>query len=329
LGGPETLTSLRSKQVSRAVLNNIVWIIFIVLMVVFSVSIKGFLTADNYINIIYHSVFIGILAIAETFILIAGQIDLSIESTAACAAIISVWLCSSSPYASGLLANTGIGFIVIVIIGILIGSFNAFFVVKLKINSFLVTLSSYIFVRALAVWITGGYGMNGLPGSFRFIDTIKVLDIPMMVYFMFIMYIFFEFVLRRTRFGRHIYILGGNEMAARNFGINVNSLIFKVFILSSVIAAIVGWLMASRANGAVASMGKNYLFEVLAAVVIGGVSMSGGIGSLVGVFAGSLILSSIHSALNITAVSPFITDVIQGFLIIIAVSLDSLKRMFR
>jgi ribose transport system permease protein len=150
-----------------------------------------------------------------------------------------------------------------------------------------------------------------------------------MVYLMFFLYVVFEFLLRRSRFGRHVYILGGNESAARNFGINVNRLLFKVFILSGVISAFVGWLMAARANGAVASMGRNYLFEVLAAVVIGGVSLTGGEGSLVGVFAGALILSSIHSALNITAMSPFITNVIQGFLIIIAVSLDSLKRMFK
>jgi len=108
--------------------------------------------------------------------------------------------------------------------------------------------------------------MSGLPDSFRFIDKIKLVNIP---------------------------------------------------------------LMAARADGAVAGMGRNYLFEVLAAVVIGGVSLAGGEGSLVGVFAGVLILSSIHSALNITAMSPFITNAIQGFLIIIAVSLDSLKRMFK
>jgi len=321
--------TLNYKLVARGFLNNIVWIILIILMVVFSITIGGFFSTENYINIIYHSVFIGILAIAETYVLISGNMDLSIESTAACSAILSVWLCSSSQYASGLQLNTWIGFITIIVIGALIGSYNAFFIVKLKINSFLVTLSSYICVRAIAIWLTGGYGMQGLPAAFRFVDTTKILNVPLMVYVMFAMFIFFEFILGKTRFGKHIYVLGGNENAARNFGINVDKLLFKVFILSGIVAALAGWLMAARANGAVASMGKGFLFEVLAAVIIGGVGLSGGIGALVGVFAGSLILSCIHSALNIVGISPFITNFIRGILIIVAVSLDALKRIFK
>ena len=319
----------RLKLIGRSVINNIVWVIFLVLMLSFSLGIKGFFSVDNYINIIYHSVFIGILAIAETYVLISGNLDLSVESVAACSAIMSVWLSSTSKYASGLMLPTWIGFVTVIAMGIAVGLFNAFFVVKLEINAFLVTLSSYIFVRAIAIWVTGGYGMSGLPDAFRFIDRVKVFDIPLMVFLMIGFYIFFEFILKRTRFGRHIYVLGGNESAARNFGINTNKLLYKVFVVSGVISAIAGWLMAARANGAVASMGRNYLFEALTAVVIGGVSLTGGEGSLLGVFAGSLILSSIHSALNITAMSPFITNTIQGFLIIIAVSLDSLKRMFK
>ncbi len=319
----------RIRLITRTVLDNIVWVIFLVLMLSFSIGIKGFFSIDNYVNIIYHSVFIGILAIAETYVLISGNLDLSIESVAACSAIISVWLCSTSKYASGLMLPVWVGFLSVITIGSIIGLFNAFFVVKLKINAFLVTLSSYIFVRAIAIWITGGYGMSGLPYGFRFIDKITIIKIPLMVYLMIFLYVFFEFILKRTKFGRHVYIMGGNENAARNFGINTNKLLYKVFILSGIISSLAGWLMAARANGAVASMGRNYLFEALTAVVIGGVSLTGGEGTLVGVFAGSLILSSIHSALNITAMSPFITNAIQGFLIIVAVSLDSLKRMFK
>ncbi|MHB1346034.1 MAG: ABC transporter permease [Candidatus Humimicrobiaceae bacterium] len=313
----------------RGVLNNIVWIIFILIIVIFSITIQGFFSKENFINIIYHSVFIGILAIAETYVLISGNMDLSIESTAACSAIISVWLTASSPYASGLMLNTGIGLFVALAIGVAVGAFNAFFIVKLKINSFLVTLSSYIFVRAIGIWITGGMGMNDLPKSFRFIDVFRIFDIPLMVFLMVILYVVFEFVLKRTVFGKHLFIIGGNTTAAFNFGINVNGIIYKTFILSGVIAGLAGWLIAARANGSTSGLATGYLFEVLAAVVIGGVSLSGGVGSLVGVFAGTLVLGSIHSALNITAVSPFITDVIRGLLIIFAVSLDSLKRLFK
>jgi ribose transport system permease protein len=197
------------------------------------------------------------------------------------------------------------------------------------VDSFLVTLSTYITIRGLAILITGGMGMNGLPAAFRLVDTAKILRIPLMVFLMLLFYVFFSFLLRRTPFGRHVYIIGGNKTAAYNFGIQVNRVLLGVFVLSGVIAAVTGWFMAARTNGATAGMATGFLFEVLAAVVIGGVSLSGGMGSLVGVFAGALILSSIHSALNITAASPFITEVMRGLLILVAVALDALRRMFR
>jgi ribose transport system permease protein len=325
----EAVKKPRYRIIARILLDNIVWLIFVFCMIGFSVSIKGFFTFVNYVNIIYHSVFIGTLAIAEAFVLISGNLDLSVESTAAASAILSVWLTASSPYASGIMMNTWGAFFLILIMGVIIGFFNGFFVLKLRIESFLVTLSTYIVIRAMAVWITGGFGMNDLPSAFRFVDTTTLFKIPLMVFLMILFYVFFTFILRRTKFGKHLYIIGGNINAAYNFGINVNWALFRVFILSGVISAITGWLMAARTNGATAGMGMGYLFEVLAAVVIGGVSLSGGVGSLVGVFAGSLILSSIHSALNITAVSPFITGVIRGLLILLAVSMDALKRMFR
>jgi ribose transport system permease protein len=320
---------ITKKRVVIFVLNNVVWLIFITLMVGFSVFIKGFFSVENYRNILYHSVFIGMLAIAETLILISGNMDLSVESTAAFAAIISVWLCGASSTTSGLLLNSWLGILIIIIAGGLVGAFNAFFILKLKINSFLVTLATYVTLRGLAVLISKGYGMSELPDSFRFINTVEFLTLPLMVFLLFFFYIFFEFILKNTQFGRHIYVIGGNVNAAYNFGINVNKVLLKVFVLSGIISAITGWLMAARVNGANAGIGSGYLFEVLAAVVIGGVGLSGGFGSLVGVFAGSLILSAIHNAINISAISPFYTTVIRGGLIFVAIALDSLKRIFR
>jgi ribose transport system permease protein len=317
------------KKVLIFSLNNVVWFIFIVLMIGFSIFIKGFSSIENYRNILYHSVFIGMLAIAEAIVLISGNMDLSVESTAAGAAIISVWLVGASSTTSGLLLNSWLGILIIIIAGGLVGAFNAFFILKLKINSFLVTLATYVTIRGVAVLISKGYGMSELPASFRFINTVEFLTLPLMVFLLFFFYILFEFVLRNTQFGRHVYVIGGNVSAAYNFGIKVNRVLFKVFVLSGIISAITGWLMAARVNGANAGIGSGYLFEVLAAVVIGGVGLSGGYGSLVGVFAGSLILSAIHNAINISAISPFYTTVIRGGLIFIAIGLDSLKRLFK
>jgi len=325
----EALAAQRANRIFRGILDNIVWIILVLLVVIFSSTIDGFFSIRNYINIIYHSVFIGMLAIAESYCLISGNLDLSIESMAGLGAILSAWLCGTSPFASGLNVNSFVGLLIIISIGALVGLINGFFILRLRIHSFLVTLSTYIIVRGLAVLLTGGKGVSQLPYSFRFVDTIRLFNMPLMVYIMLIFYIFFYFILENTRFGKHLFVIGGNINAAYNFGINVNRVLFRVFILSGIISGFTGWLMAARANGATPAIASGFLFEVLAAVVIGGVSLVGGVGSLVGVFAGVLILSSLHSALNILAISPFITEVVRGGLVLVAIVLDSVKRMFR
>jgi ribose transport system permease protein len=317
------------KRLLRWIINNVVWIILIAIVLIFSITINGFVSVRNYINIVYHSVFIGILAIATSYCLISNNLDLSVESMAGFAAILSAWLCGSSTFASGYLLNPYLGLLFVMAVGALLGVFNAFFILKLNINSFLVTLSTYIIVRGIAVLLTGGQGVSRLPDSFRLVDTIHILTIPLMVYLMFLLYIFFQMILSTTRFGRHIYVIGGNQTAAYNFGINVHGTIFKVFILSGVLAAITGWLIAARTNGATPTVASGFLFETLAAVIIGGVSMTGGVGSLPGVIGGVLLLSSIHSALNILAISPFVTEIIRGLLVLVAIVLDSLKRVIR
>ncbi len=216
-----------SKRIFRWVINNIVWIILIVIIVMFSITIPGFVSIGNYINIVYHSVFIGILAIAVSYCLISNNLDLSVELMAGFGAIVSAWLCGSSVFASGYAINPYLGLLIVLGIGAVLGMINAFFVLKLNINSFLVTLSTYIIVRGVAVLLTGGQGVSRLPNSFRLIDTIRLLDIPLMVYLMFVFYLVFQFILRNTRFGRHIYIIGGNSTAAYNFGVNVKGTILR------------------------------------------------------------------------------------------------------
>ena len=318
-----------NKRIFRWVINNIVWIILIVIIVMFSITIPGFVSVGNYINIVYHSVFIGILAIAVSYCLISNNLDLSVESMAGFGAIVSAYLCGSSVFASGYRVNPYLGLLIVMGIGAMLGMINAFFVLKLNINSFLVTLSTYIIVRGIVVLLTGGQGVSRLPDSFRLIDTIRVLDIPLMVYLMFVFYFIFQYILRNTRFGRHIYIIGGNSTAAYNFGVNVKGTILRVFILSGMLAGFTGWLIAARTNGATPTSANGFLFETLAAVIIGGVSMTGGVGSLTGVIGGVILMSALHSAINILAISPFVTEVVRGSLVLIAIVLDSLKRLLR
>ena len=150
-----------------------------------------------------------------------------------------------------------------------------------------------------------------------------------MVFLMIVLFMVFQFILKKILFGRHVYVIGGNPQAAYKFGVNVSGTLFRVFILSGMLAALTGWLIAARINGATPTAANGFLFEVMAAVIIGGVSMTGGLGNLSGVIGGVLLLSAIHSALNIMAISPFVTEVIRGLLVLIAVVLDSVKRMLK
>ncbi len=321
--------NFRSNRILKLILDNIVWLIFLVILLVFSLTITGFFNLQNYINIVYHSVFIGILAISVSYCLICGNIDLSVESVAGLGAILTAWFCGRSVFTSGLNMNPFLALLLVMAIGGLVGAVNAFFIIKLHIDSFLVTLSSYIYVRGLAVLLTGGQGVSQMPAALRFVDTVKILNMPLMVYLMLGLYVLFYFILSNTRFGRHVYIVGGNETAAYNFGIDVKGTILRVFILSGALAGLTGWLMVARSNGSTPTVATGYLFEALAAVIIGGVSMTGGIGALPGVIGGVLLLSSIHSALNILDISPFVTDVIRGLLVLLAIVLDSVKRILR
>lgn len=322
----EVLVEQRTTRIFRLISDNMIWFILLSSIMVFSLTVPGFFGARNFRNIIHHSVFIGLLAIAESYCLISGNLDLSIESVAGMGAILSAWLCGASVFASGLYVNPFVGLLIVTVIGAAVGFTNGFFILRFKINPFLVTFSMYIIIRGLAVFLTGGRGVSQLPGSFRLVDTIKFLTLPLMVYIMLIFFMFFYFVLEKTRFGRHTFVIGGNINAAYNFGINVNRHLFRIFVLSGAISGFTGWLMTARAGGATPAMARGFLFETLAAVVIGGVSITGGFGSLTGVLAGVLLLSSMRSALNILAISPFITEVIRGLLVLVAIVLDSVKR---
>lgn len=319
----------RTRLLTQRALDNLVWIILIAAVVAFSLTIDGFFSSRNFVNIIYHAVFIGILAIGETYCLISGKMDLSIESTAAFSAILAAWLMGESQFTSGLYLAPPYAVLIVLAFGCAVGLVNALLIVKLNIDAFLVTLSMYITVRGLALWLTEGKGVSLLPDSFRLLDTVQIVVIPLMVYIMLACYLVFWFVLVKSRFGRHVFVIGGNIDAAFKHGVPVNRVIFKMFALSGVLAAFTGLLIAARADGATAASATGFLFDVLAAIVIGGVSLNGGRGSLVGVFAGVLLLSVIRTALNILAINPFVTDVVRGLLVMFAIVLDSAKRMRR
>jgi ribose/xylose/arabinose/galactoside ABC-type transport system permease subunit len=323
------LGSRGARQLAYRLIDNAVWLVLALILIAFSVLIDGFASPRNLTNILYHSCFVGILAIPLTFVLISRNIDLSIGSVAGLAAIVSAWLAGSSVYASGVALDPYLALALVLGIGGAVGLVNGFVITRFGVDSFLMTLATLIIVQGLALVITEGRGVSLLPDSFRLIDTIRPAGVPLMVFLASGLYVLFEWVLRRTQFGRHLYVVGGNRDAGENFGIRVQSVIVKVFVFSGIMAAFTGWLLAARLNGASPGVATTLLFDVLAACVIGGVSLRGGVGSLVGVLGGVLLLGALTNALSLMAVSPFVVDVLRGTLILAALLLDSMKRRVR
>ncbi len=318
------MPGFEKKDIIRWMMDNIVWFILILVVLAFSAGIRGFAQWGIYKNILYHSVFVGILAVGEAFCIISKEMDLSIESVLGLATVVTAYLTGSSSDASGLLLNGFITLALVLFMGSLIGLFNAFLIVKLKISSFIITLSGYLIFRALGLVVTKGHGVTKLRPELVAVARTNIGPIPLMVIIMIGVYALFYVVLKWTQFGRHIYLVGDSREASYNAGIRVSKVLFGAFILSSMLSAFSGWLLAARINGSSPGVGMGMLFEAFAAVVIGGVSLQGGVGNLTGVFAGAILLSAISSAISILGMPAFYMNIIRGGFIIIAVLLDAL-----
>lgn len=317
------------KDIMRWTLDNIVWFILFLVILVFSVGIKGFAQWGIYRNIFYHAVFVGILAIAEALCIMSKEMDLSVESVLGLAAVVTAYLTGASADASGLLLNGFLTLGIVLLMGAAIGLFNGFFIVKLKISSFIITLASYLIFRAVGLVVTKGHGVIRLRPEVVAVARINFGPIPLLVVIMIAVYALFHVVLTRTQFGRHVYLVGDSREASYNAGIRVDKVLFGAFILSGVLSALAGWLLAARTNGSSPGIGMGMLFEAFAAVVIGGVSLRGGVGKLTGVFAGAILLSTISTAVSIVGMPPFYMNIIRGGFIIIAVLIDALISRIR
>ncbi len=324
-GGAAAQPSATQRRIVTFLLDHLVWFILAVVLISFSLAIEHFFQLGIFINILRQATFVGILAVGLSLVLISGHMDLSIESVMAFAAMITASLVASGGKTFGVDINPWLTLPIALAAGAAIGYGNGFLVAKLQISAFIVTLAAFIGVRGIGLVMTGGRSVYGLPPDLRWVANTSLGGIPLMVLILVVVYLAFHFILKRTTFGRHIYLIGGSVTATFRAGINVNHMLIWVFVLSGALAGLAGWLLAIRANGATPNLGFGMLFEAFAAVVIGGVSLKGGAGRLGGVFAGVLLLSSIDTAINVMGLPPQYMQVIRGLLVLVAVLLDSLK----
>jgi ribose transport system permease protein len=321
--------NINRQKILGFILDHLVWLILLIVLIVFSLTIDKFFQIGIFVNIMRQATFVGILAIGLSMVIIAGHLDLSVESVMAFAAMLAAILLATSGAGWGLEFNAFLTLPLVLAVGALIGFFNGFLTVKLKISAFIVTLAAFIGVRGLGLVLSGGRSVYGLPDEFRGVASTDVFGVPLLVILLIATYLLFHFILSRTRFGRYIYLIGGNPQAPFRAGIPVDRILIQIFVISGMLAAFAGWLLAARTNGATANLGMGMLFEAFAAVVIGGVSLQGGTGRLSGVFAGVLLLSTIDTAINVMGMPPHYIQVIRGALVLTAVLLDSVKLQIR
>ncbi len=328
------MTTPRQRATAEFVLDHLVWFMLAVVLIIFSAFVPNFFQIGIFANIVEQSTFVGVMAIGLAILIIAGHMDLSVESVAALTAMITGILFCSRGIGLGLTLTPEwlvlpVSLLIALAIGAVIGVLNGFFVIRLKMNAFIVTLASFIWVRGLVVAISGGRSAQDLAPSLRVIGIFQILYVPLIAWIAIACFAAFSFIMTRTPFGRHITLIGGNAMAAFRAGIKVDRLMFIAFAMAGAIAGLAGWLLAIRTSGATANLGVGMLFHAFAAVVIGGVSLKGGVGKLPGVYAGVLLLSSISTPIHLMGLPAHYTRVIQGLLVLAAGLLDTLKLQIR
>ena len=219
--------------------------------------------------------------------------------------------------------------ILALVVGAIVGMINGFFTIRVGMSAFIVTLASYIWVRGLVVAISGGRSAQNLAPSIRAVGMEKIAGIPLLAWIAVVCFALASLIMSKTPFGRYITLVGGNKDATYRAGINSDRVLWVSFVVAGVLAGLAGWLLAIRTSGATANLGVGMLFNAFAAVVIGGVSLQGGIGKLPGVYAGVLLLYSIHTAINLMGLPAHYTQMILGGLVLAAVLLDTLKLRLR
>lgn len=294
--------------------------VLIVTAVVGAVVSPVFLSQRNIINLLQQSSELSIVVVALSLVLISGKFDLSLESTFALAPMVGSWLVLGPLVGgSGLGLPPALGIIVMVLIGMLIGLINGFFVVRLGLNAFIVTRAMLILLRGITLGLVSGRTLFDLPDSFLYLGQATWIGVPVSLWVGALVFIIASLVLRYHSIGRALYAIGGNQEAARAAGINVARIQWGVFIVAGGLAALAGLALAGRTASVTPSQGTNLIFSAFAAAVIGGISLNGGRGTMLGAFMGVLLLAVITNILTLSQIPSFWIDATNGAVILVAI----------
>ena len=294
---------------------------FVLMCLIFGALAPSFLTRDNAYTITSTLAGVGISAIGMTMVLISGGVDLSVGSTAALVGVVA------SAFWPNLLP-IWVAALTAVLAGGLVGFINGLIITRLRINPLITTLASYSAVRGIAFLVPSTHDHQLEDPSFVALGRGSIAGIPLSLILMLALYLIFYFILRSTCFGRNLYAIGGSPEAARLAGININRHLLIVYVLCSLLSALSGLVSAAQLAAGRPEASTGLEFTVIAAVVLGGTSLAGGKGTLVGTLIGVVLLRTLDNGLIQVNVSSFFQDVARGVVLLLTVGLDQLRLRF-
>lgn len=287
----------------------------------------AFLSQRNLINLLQQSSELAIVVVALSLVLISGKFDLSLESTFGLAPMFGAWMfLGASLGGSGAQVPAWAAVLLTLAAGLVIGAVNGFLVVKLGLNAFIVTLAMLILMRGVTLGLVSGRTLFDLPEAYVYLGVATFAGVPLSVWTAGAVFVAGGLFLRYHRIGRAIYAIGGNSEAARSAGIDVQRIRWGVFAVAGLLAAVAGLALAGRTASVTPAQGQNLIFSAFAAAVIGGVSLAGGRGTMLGAFLGVLLLAVIGNILTLSQVPSFWIDATNGAIILVAILISRVTR---
>lgn len=294
------------------------FLVFLLLCALISVLTPRFLSAGNIRNLFWQATTVGIIAIGQTLIILTAGIDLSVGGIMAISAMLGGLVMSNT--------SLGAGITTVLLTGLGVGVLNGVLVSYARLAPFIVTLGTLSITQSLTYVITDGSSITGLPAGYRFFGYQRVFGLPLYTIVLIGLFILGHIMLKKTKLGRFLYAIGSNEEASRLAGVNVKFNKMIAYSITGLLCAIAALILTSRLGAIDPDTGSGIELDTIAAVVIGGASMSGGKGSLVGTLIGVFFITVLHNGLNLIGVSPFWQGSAVGAVIIISVLLDSMLR---
>jgi simple sugar transport system permease protein len=312
-----------SQAVSLLFERHLIWLLLLVL-VLFGSTVQGFTSLQNILNVMWAAAPLGCMVLGLFLVLLIKEVDLSLESTFAFAPTIAIvamlqWWPDGLPPIVAAIATP--------LLGLLVGAAQGAFAVKLRVNAFLVTLATLLLMRGFVIFLIPE-GVYYLPDAYTYLGERRLVGVPVAIFVWLLLYLAAFVFIERHRLGKEIYAIGNNEEAAFLAGVKVQRTKILCFAIAGFAAALGGLLEVGRLQSVVADLGQGQILMVFAGTILGGTSLSGGIGRLSGVFAAVIVIALIENIMNLVGIEPSIRQIVFGLVLLLAIYLASLQDRF-